>query len=87
MVASGSFAIAFGQEKISQWISLPSTSNSSCLEQFYRDIPPYLMKDSLKKTVIHCVLMALMWVILGIQNATVGGGGFNTEASKPENST
>ncbi|WP_180002501.1 MULTISPECIES: DNA/RNA non-specific endonuclease [unclassified Acinetobacter] len=49
MVASGSFAIAFGQEKISQWISLPSTSNSSCLEQFYRDIPPYLMKDSLKK--------------------------------------
>lgn len=49
VVASGSFAIAFGQEKITQWVSLSSGSNSACLEQFYRDVPPYLMKDSLKK--------------------------------------
>ena len=50
VVAAGSFAIAFGQEKISQWMSLtPSTSNSACLEQFYRDVPPYLIKDSLRK--------------------------------------
>jgi len=49
VVASGSFAIAFGQEKISQWVSLSSPSNSACLDQFYRDVPPYLMKDSLKK--------------------------------------
>ena len=39
LVASGSFVIAFGQEKISQWISLPSSSSSSsvCAEQFYKD--------------------------------------------------
>lgn len=49
LLASGSFAIAFGQEKISQWLVLPSLSSSACLEQFYQDIPPYLMKDSLKK--------------------------------------
>mgnify|MGYP007004361599 CR=1 FL=1 len=29
VVASGSFAIAFGQEKISQWVSLSSPSNSA----------------------------------------------------------
>lgn len=49
VVASGSFAIAFGQEKISQLVSLGSSTNSSCLSQFYRDVPPALMKDSLKK--------------------------------------
>jgi endonuclease G, mitochondrial len=49
VVASSSFAIAFGQEKISQWVSLSSSSDSACLNQFYRDVPPYLMKDSLKK--------------------------------------
>ncbi len=49
VVASGSFAIAFGQEKISQWVSMTAPSNSACLNQFYRDVPPYLMKDSLKK--------------------------------------
>jgi endonuclease G len=49
VVASSSFAIAFGQEKISQWISLSSSTDSACLNQFYRDVPPYLMKDSLKK--------------------------------------
>lgn len=49
VVASGSFAIAFGQEKISQLVSLSSGSNAACLEQFYRDVPPYLLKESLKK--------------------------------------
>lgn len=51
LVASGSFAIAFGQEKISQWLGQTTslTSNSACLDQFYRDIPPYLAKESLKK--------------------------------------
>ena len=51
LVASGSFAIAFGQEKISQWISLPSSSSSSsaCAEQFYKEVPPFLAKESLSK--------------------------------------
>lgn len=51
LVASGSFAMAFGQEKITQWVSQsPSlSSNSACLNQFYRETPPYLIKDALKK--------------------------------------
>lgn len=49
VVATSSFAIAFGQEKIQRLVSLPSSSNSACLDQFYRDIPPYLAKESLKK--------------------------------------
>ena len=49
LVATSSFAIAFGQEKIQQFVSLPSSSNSACLDQFYRDIPPYLTKESLNK--------------------------------------
>lgn len=49
LVATSSFAIAFGQEKIQQFVSLPSSSNSACLDQFYRDIPPYLVKESLNK--------------------------------------
>ena len=49
VVATSSFAIAFGQEKIQQLVSLPSSSNSACLDQFYRDIPPYLNKESLNK--------------------------------------
>ena len=50
VVATGSFVIAFGQEKISQWTSLvPSTGKSACLTQFYRETPPYLLKNSLKK--------------------------------------
>ena len=50
VVATGSFVIAFGQEKISQWTSLvPSTGNNACLTQFYRETPPYLLKNSLKK--------------------------------------
>ncbi|MFW1754178.1 DNA/RNA non-specific endonuclease [Acinetobacter wanghuae] len=49
VVASGSFAIAFGQEKISQLVSIGSSTHSNCLSQFYRDVPPVLMKDSLKK--------------------------------------
>jgi len=47
-VAAGSFAIAFGSEKISQWFS-PLSTNSTCLNQFYREIPPALNKESLKK--------------------------------------
>lgn len=46
-IAAGSFVIAFGEGKISQWIS-PMTSNSTCLTQFYRDTPPVLVKESLK---------------------------------------
>lgn len=49
LVATGSFAIAFGQEKIQQYVSLSPSSNSACLEQFYREIPPYLLKESLSK--------------------------------------
>ena len=48
-VAAGSFAIAFGEEKIQQYVSLGSGSNTACLEQFYRDTPPYLVKESLNK--------------------------------------
>ena len=47
-VAAGSFVIAFGEGKVSQWIS-PISNNSACLSQFYRDIPPVLAKDSLQK--------------------------------------
>ncbi len=61
-IAAGSFAIAFGSEKISQWFS-PLTTNSTCLNQFYREVPPALNKDSLKKTVIRCALMALTFCI------------------------
>ncbi len=51
LVATGSFAIAFGQEKISQLIPFTqsNSNNSGCLSQFYRDQPPVLTKDSLKK--------------------------------------
>lgn len=49
LVATGSFAIAFGEEKISQWTSLSSASSSQCLSQFYQQTPPYLAKESLQK--------------------------------------
>ena len=51
LVATGSFAIAFGQEKISQFMPFTQGSgqNSDCLNQFYRDAPPILAKESLKK--------------------------------------
>ena len=49
LVAAGSFAFAFGQEKIQQLVAGAAPSNSACLDQFYRDVPPYLMKDSLNK--------------------------------------
>ncbi len=61
-IAAGSFAIAFGSEKISQWFS-PLTTNSTCLNQFYREVPPALNKDSLKKIVIRFALMALTFCI------------------------
>ncbi len=47
-VAAGSFVIAFGEGKVSQWMS-PMSGNAACLNQFYRDIPPFLIKESLKK--------------------------------------
>ncbi len=43
------FAIAFGQEKIQQLVSMSASSNSACLDQFYREVPPYLVRDSLHK--------------------------------------
>ena len=49
LVATGSFAIAFGQEKIQQLVSMSSTSNSACLDQLYREVPPYLVRESLHK--------------------------------------
>lgn len=62
-IAAGSFAIAFGSEKISQWFS-PLSTNSTCLNQFYREVPPALNKESLKKTAIRCALTVLMSFIL-----------------------
>ena len=48
LLATSSFAIAFGQEKIQQFVSLPSSSNSACLDQFYRSEPPILVNEKLK---------------------------------------
>lgn len=47
-VATGSFAIAFGQEKIQQMTSF-APSAQACLDQFYQQKPPYLMRESLHK--------------------------------------
>lgn len=49
LMAAGSFAFAFGQEKIQQFVAKATPSNTACLDQFYRDVPPYLMKESLNK--------------------------------------
>ena len=48
LVATGSFAIAFGGEKIAKLLPV-SGGNSGCLKQFYRDVPPILSRESLKK--------------------------------------
>ena len=48
LVATGSFAIAFGSEKIAKLLPV-SGGNSGCLKQFYRDVPPILNRESLKK--------------------------------------
>ena len=48
LIATGSFAIAFGSEKISKFIPLQSSSGA-CLNQFYREVPPLLNKESLTK--------------------------------------
>ena len=37
LVATGSFAIAFGQEKIAQFIPFVGSNSTECLKQFYRD--------------------------------------------------
>ena len=49
VIATGSFAFAFGQEKIAQYIPFASSGSSDCLKQFYRDEPPFLAKESLQK--------------------------------------
>lgn len=50
LVAASSFAIAFGQEKISQYLPFSGgATNTSCLNQFYREEPPFLVKESLNK--------------------------------------
>lgn len=50
VVAACSFVFAFGQEKISQYLPFSSSStNSTCLNQFYREEPPFLVKASLTK--------------------------------------
>ncbi|OTG95644.1 DNA/RNA non-specific endonuclease [Acinetobacter sp. ANC 3832] len=49
VVATGSFAIAFGQEKIAQFMPFSSGTSTECLKQFYREEPPFLVKDSLNK--------------------------------------
>ena len=50
LVAAGGFALSFGQEGISQYIPFSSSSsNSTCLKQFYREQPPYLIKEKLQK--------------------------------------
>ena len=48
LIATGSFAIAFGEEQIQKIVS-GNGSNQNCLEQFYHEAPPYLNKESLKK--------------------------------------
>ncbi len=47
-IGAGSFAISFGSEKISQWFSTLST-NQTCINQVYLEVPPALNKESLKK--------------------------------------
>lgn len=49
LIATGSFAIAFGQEKIQQYISFNPSTDAACLNQFYREVPPYLLKKSLNQ--------------------------------------
>ena len=50
VVAASGFALSFGQESISQYLPFSSaSSNSHCLNQFYREQPPYLFKESLQK--------------------------------------
>ena len=48
LIATGSFAIAFGGEKIARLLPI-SSGNSGCLKQFYREVPPILSTESLKK--------------------------------------
>lgn len=72
VIATGSFAFAFGQEKIAQYIPFTASGSSECLKQFYREEPPFLAKESLQKIPIHCVLMALMSCIQACQKHHCG---------------
>ncbi|OTG96773.1 endonuclease [Acinetobacter sp. ANC 4654] len=49
LVIVGSFIFVFRQEKNQQFVSTVASSNSACLDQFYRDVPPYLVRESLNK--------------------------------------
>lgn len=50
VIAVGSFAFAFGEDKINQLIPIHGvSSNNACLNQFYRSEPPVLVKESLNK--------------------------------------
>lgn len=50
IVAASSFAFAFGQEKITQYIPFTNTTiDTTCLNQFYREEPPVIVKESLNK--------------------------------------
>lgn len=48
LVATGSFAIAFGEEQIGQFVTGGNTAKSGCLDQFYRSEPPILVNEKLK---------------------------------------
>lgn len=45
LVATGSFAIVFGQEKINEM----TLNSNPCLNQFYKEVQPQLQRESLKK--------------------------------------
>lgn len=47
-IASLVIAFAVGQDKVGQYIPQMNSSKSTCLNQFYREQPPFLMRDSLK---------------------------------------
>lgn len=49
VIATGSFAIAFGEEKLSQLWESSQNQYATCLKQVYRDTPPVLQRERLKK--------------------------------------
>lgn len=50
IIAISSFGLAFYYDQISRYlIKMHPVLDRQCLEQFYRDVPPYLNKESLQK--------------------------------------
>lgn len=47
-IASLVIAFAVGQDKVGQYLPQMNSSSSACLNQFYREQPPFLMRNSLK---------------------------------------